>query len=71
MTPTMSINYDAYTDGYTNAMTDGVPVAVPEELNAEDGALWIDGWCDAMLVRFADALGLSDDELRQMPVTSD
>ena len=66
----MPTDYDAYTDGYNNAMTDGAPVAVPEELSAEDGALWIDGWCDGMLVRFADALGLSDDKLQHLPITA-
>ena len=67
----MTTNYDPRADGYNNAMTDGVPVAVPEELNAEDGALWIDGWCDGMRVRFAEALGLTHDEIQQLPVTAD
>ena len=67
----MPTDYDAYTDGYNNAMTDGVPVAVPEELSAEDGALWIDGWCEGMRARFANALGLAHDEIQQLPVTAD
>ena len=55
--------YDAYTDGYNNAMTDRVPVAVPDELDADDGALWIDGWCDGMRVRLAEAVGLTHDKM--------
>ena len=62
----MLTDYDAYTDGYNNAMTDGAPVAVPEELSAEDSLLWIDGWCEGMRARFADALGLSDDKETEM-----
>lgn len=67
----MPTDYDPRADGYSNAMTDGVPVAVPEELSAEDALLWIDGWCEGMRVRFAEALGLADDEIQQLPVTAD
>lgn len=67
----MPTDYDAYTDGYTNAMTDGAPVAVPDELSAEDGRRWIDGWCDAMRVKIAQALGVAHDEVQQLPVTAD